>query len=174
MKLTPLLTAVLCWTVSVIAKDYPLPAGWGSTKPPPKGSVSRRSDDPHSAEVLLGINCRGSGRCVSCNTDIPFLQTITDRIPDNYKWTNGQLIACSLCHQCRTCPDADKNGLCVFPQNLKEGEVVTGAQIKQAIKAIRDHGCNRCGSVPLHPGNDVEDGELTINFVFNGCGEQIC
>lgn len=31
-----------------------------------------------------------------------------------------------------------------------------------------------CGSCPVHTGNDGSMGEVTINFVFNGCGNGVC
>lgn len=62
-----------------------MPSNWDKlqvTRPTSRvnSSISARSDDPNSGDTLLGINCRGSGRCVSCETDMPFLQTITDQI----------------------------------------------------------------------------------------------
>ncbi|KAF2850675.1 killer toxin [Plenodomus tracheiphilus IPT5] len=195
MKITLIIGLILCWALSVNAKDYPLPPGWDKPKsgtstssvqvdsgvsaqptasPQVQGDISHRSADPHSADTLLGINCRGSGRCVSCSTDIAFIQTITDQIGDDRTWKNGELIACSICQHCPTCPDADRNGLCVLAQRMKADEVINGRQIKALLQGLRDHGCNRCGSNPIHPGNNVNDGELTVNFVFKGCGEKIC
>jgi Kp4 protein len=37
-----------------------------------------------------------------------------------------------------------------------------------------DHGCRGCGSVPTNPGNDVKNGELTVNYVENPCSSSIC
>lgn len=31
-----------------------------------------------------------------------------------------------------------------------------------------------CGSCPVHPGNNVNTGEVTINYTIKGCGEGKC
>ena len=39
---------------------------------------------------------------------------------------------------------------------------------------IPEHGCDKCGSVPYFfpSDNDVTHGELTFNYVTNGCNDQ--
>jgi hypothetical protein len=65
-------------------------------------------------------------------------------------------------------------GLCVFPQKMKSGETVTGAVVKEKIERLKKHGCKGCGSCPIHPGNNVNTGEITVNFVRKGCGSGVC
>lgn len=54
-------------------------------------------------------------------------------------------------------------GVCVFPQN-------GGVSLKQArtlMDGLLQHGCTTCGSNPTQPGNNVDSGELTVNYVAN-------
>lgn len=33
------------------------------------------------------------------------------------------------------------------------------------LNALYQHGCRKCGSIPTDPGNNVNKGELTVNYV---------
>jgi hypothetical protein len=57
---------------------------------------------------------------------------------------------------------------------LKKDETVTGETVKNKFNDLMAHGCTRCGSNPIHSGNDVNDGELTVNYVLVACGEGLC
>jgi hypothetical protein len=75
---------------------------------------------------------------------------------------------------------------------MKSGETIDGATVKDLMNALISHGChgehrpsssdsNRdltrrigCGSVPIHPGNDISSGQLTVNFVYEACGDGVC
>jgi hypothetical protein len=87
---------------------------------------------------------------------------------------NKQQIACHECVRCSTCPDSDKKGICVFAQSLKNGEKVKASVVKNSINALMSHGCKKCGSDPIHPGNNVNDGQITINYVYDFCKTGIC
>lgn len=54
-------------------------------------------------------------------------------------------------------------GVCVFPQ--KGG--VTLKQARTLMDGLLQHGCTTCGSNPTQPGNNVNSGELTVNYVAN-------
>ncbi|KAJ4363876.1 hypothetical protein N0V95_000946, partial [Ascochyta clinopodiicola] len=144
-------------------------------------AVSLRSDDPGSADVLLSLNCRGSSACgIICRAEIETLKGYVDKIGDNDEYSNGDQVACQMCPHCGTpeqtpdCPFPIDMGICVFPQNMKKDEKVKGSVIKEKVNRIIQHGCKKCGSCPIQPGNDVKTGEVTINYTINGCGEGKC
>jgi hypothetical protein len=64
--------------------------------------------------------------------------------------------------------------LCAFPQHLKKDGIVNGWTVKKKFSEIISHGCQGCGSNPIHPGNNVNDGEITVNYVIKTCGEGVC
>ncbi|KAG5748836.1 hypothetical protein H9Q70_008515 [Fusarium xylarioides] len=92
----------------------------------------------------LGINCRGSGLC------------------SGNKGALGQLIA--------HCVDINNIGnhpaICAFYQNIGD-RTFSLAQTQTFLQQIVDHGCKLCGSVPTDPGNNVANGQLTVNVVLN-------
>ncbi|KHN97636.1 Killer toxin, Kp4 [Metarhizium album ARSEF 1941] len=101
-----------------------------------------------------GINCRGSGLCPSDGAagNLINLKAIVDGIqPRHRRYSTGQQIACT-------------GTLCAFYQN---GATGTARQTSGFPRALLDHGCKKCGSVPTQPGNDVSKGELTVNVVGN-------
>lgn len=57
-----------------------------------------------------------------------------------------------------------KGHICAFYQNGASGNLEVALQ---HVEKILDYGCDKCGSVPVS-GNDVADGELTVNWMFNG------
>ncbi|KAK3181607.1 hypothetical protein K4F52_007162 [Lecanicillium sp. MT-2017a] len=100
----------------------------------------------------LGINCRGSGLCPSDGAagNLLNLKAIVDNIGDrNRHYDTGKQIACT-------------GSLCAFYQNGASG---TAARTSELLQQLLDHGCKKCGSVPTQPGNDVKNGELTVNVV---------
>ncbi|KAF2447885.1 killer toxin [Karstenula rhodostoma CBS 690.94] len=125
----------------------------------------------------LGINCRGSfwapicGRTIN-NENGPggMYDFINENLSDAATFQDGQQIACMSCH-------AGKNeGLCVFTQNFGD-QIVDGKQVKEAVLRLLKHGCVYHGSAPINPGNNVKDGQITVNYVTNGCvkhGAKIC
>ncbi|KAM0437863.1 hypothetical protein ACHAPT_002228 [Fusarium lateritium] len=109
-----------------------------------------------------GINCEGSALCADQKG---FLVKISDLITDNingvdpnYHFSNGEQIACS-------------GKLCAFLQKTSNG--ASGQEVRDAIVKLRNHGCDGCGSVPFID-NDVDKGELTVNYVTDGCGPSVC
>lgn len=122
---------------------------------------------PHA----LGINCRGSGLCLTSSYTLLDLKSVIENgaLDPNAVFPNGQQVAC--------CSDEESvfsSGLCVFPQNIGGGGTVTGAQVIQAINDLLAHKCTICGSDPTEPGNNVADGQITVNYVSVSCGNHVC
>ncbi|EPE04134.1 killer kp4 [Ophiostoma piceae UAMH 11346] len=102
----------------------------------------------------LGINCRGSGLCGRAGGDLVGVKAIVDGIqPRDRNYGSGQHIACA-------------GNLCAFFQNSASG---TADRVSGLLQQLYDHSCEVCGSVPTN-GNNVNAGELTVNYVANpGC-----
>ncbi|KAI3606993.1 killer kp4 [Moniliophthora roreri] len=112
-----------------------------------------------ASAAALGINCRGSSQCSQAGATLGQLQSlINNGVDNNRQYSNGQQIAC-LSH------------LCAFFQNT--GGSNSGATVKSLIQGLVNHGCGRCGSNPTD-GNDVDNGELTVNFVNNPVCQGVC
>ncbi|KAF5677112.1 killer toxin Kp4 [Fusarium circinatum] len=98
----------------------------------------------------LGINCRGSFACGGGSGNLINLKSIVDNIqPRDRYYPAQQQIACT-------------GDTCAFFQNGASG---TAEQVSADLQALLDHGCKKCGSVPTQPGNNVADGQLTVNYV---------
>lgn len=100
----------------------------------------------------LGINCRGNGLCPTDNSpgNLRNLMAVVDGIqPRDRAYRAGQPIAC-------------EGSLCAAYQRGAQGSAEAASR---SLRALFDHGCHKCGSVPTQPGNDVERGELTVNVV---------
>lgn len=101
----------------------------------------------------LGINCRGSALCSSNGAagNLINLKAIVDGIDDRDRsYGEGQQIACT-------------GSICVYYQNGVGG---TAGQASDLMQRLLDHGCTKCGSCPTDvDGNNVDDGELTVNYV---------
>lgn len=122
--------------------------------------VSAAEDSTALLERALGINCRGSSTCGVGgigHTPAGTLEQVRDAVaagPDG-SWTNGQQIACV--------PHVTGR-LCAFYQNIG-GRSFNKQQSVTFLDQLRDHGCRNCGSIPTDPGNNVGNGQLTVNFV---------
>lgn len=97
----------------------------------------------------LGINCRGSSNCSGSHV-LSEINTKVQALPDSNTYANGVHIACV-------------GNICAFLQNVSGTK--TGAQVKQYVQNLLNHGCNTCGSDPTEDGNNVDNGELTVNYV---------
>ena len=105
-----------------------------------------------------GINCDGSSSCgfAPSGTTGKLANLLSGVNPSRW-YSNGEQIGCSGNSAAPVCAFLQKSG------------GASGATIKQQAHYIPDHGCGKCGSVPLNypQGNNVEDGELTFNFVYD-------
>ncbi|EGU86399.1 hypothetical protein FOXB_03083 [Fusarium oxysporum f. sp. conglutinans Fo5176] len=114
--------------------------------------------------VSAGINCNGAAGCPSVAGNLDQLINLANGIDDNRWYNSGQKIVCIQTNLGNT-------GLCAFQQNTGGAP---GHSIKSLLRSLRDHGCKKCGSVPLfYPSdnNDSSHGILTVNVVGNtgGC-----
>lgn len=126
----------------------------------------------------LGVNCRGSGLCTpvingpvtgnEAKVLTDWIQGIEAEgyqpvvIDSNRIYKNGEQIACY-----------QRSSICAFLQKTANG--VSGANVRKLAKYIPDHGCKVCGSVQTDfpNSNDVNNGELTFNYVTKPCGNGI-
>lgn len=111
-------------------------------------------------ERVLGINCRGSSTCGVGgigHSPAGTLQQVRDKVAAGLKgvWSNGQHVACV--------PHATGR-LCAFYQNIGSRTFNRGQSLTY-LGYLLDHGCRVCGSVPTDDGNNVNNGELTVNYV---------
>lgn len=110
--------------------------------------------------VFAGINCEGSTECASSGDTISALLSDASDIDDGRFYSNGDQILCQHSHE-------TSGGICAFLQNTGGA---SGSSMQSLLQALVDHGCDRCGSVPLYyPGdnNDGDHGVLTVDFVSN-------
>ncbi|KAF3056905.1 hypothetical protein CFAM422_012571 [Trichoderma lentiforme] len=108
----------------------------------------------------LGINCNGSSSCGVggiAGTERGTIDDLRNTVAggDDGLWGEGQQIAC-ISHA--------TGRLCAFYQNVGD-RTFNKDQTLMYMQWLLDHGCDVCGSVPTDDGNDVNNGELTVNFV---------
>ncbi|KAL6721700.1 hypothetical protein ACLMJK_000804 [Lecanora helva] len=62
-------------------------------------------------------------------------------------------------------------GICLFPQYMADGAMLSLEQIRPLTDQVLAHGCGTCGSIPIHyvdqGSNDPSAGILTFNYVKN-------
>ena len=67
------------------------------------------------------------------------------------------------------------DGICLFTQGNVPAEGVTGQQIIMRLSELIEHGCRKCGSVPLSGDNDPDKmGTLTGNYVRKASCNGVC
>lgn len=66
---------------------------------------------------------------------------------------------------------SSQGNFCAFYQNGASG---TAQDAYDQLQGLLDHGCTVCGSIPTNDGNNVDDGELTVNYVSDPCCEGQC
>ncbi|RFU79331.1 killer toxin, kp4 [Trichoderma arundinaceum] len=123
----------------------------GKTKRHITGAISART---------TGINCNGSSNCGVgglANTPAGTLQNVRDAVAagDDGEWTDGQHIACVPLFS---------GNLCAFYQNVG-GRYFDKDTTVSLLDDLLSHGCRVCGSIPTDAGNNVNNGELTVNYV---------
>ncbi|KHN97635.1 Killer toxin, Kp4/SMK-like, core [Metarhizium album ARSEF 1941] len=124
-----------------------------------------------SGAAALGINCRGSGVCFFNDAS---LQAVHNQVGNmiaagggnRYYWDGGKRAVVPRGALQIACSQGSQGSVCAFYQNGASGYAWDAyAQ----IQGLLDHGCRQCGSIPTLPGNDVNTGELTVNYVRNPC-----
>ncbi|KAI6762435.1 hypothetical protein HG530_008415 [Fusarium avenaceum] len=127
----------------------------------PSGFTKRISpNELQVAKRSLGINCRGSSTCgVGGIGHLPNadLKDVRDAVAagEEGNWANGEHVACV---------PFVFGSLCAFYQGIG-GRTFTKEQTVTFLDQLQDHGCNKCGSIPTDPGNNVDNGQLTVNYV---------
>ena len=111
----------------------------------------------------LGINCRGASECSIHESETDnglyrLAQFVNTTMPNATYYDDGTKIACL---QGSGDQNGGNGGLCAYLQN---GANATGADLVVLMQGLLKHGCKKCGSIPTTPGNNVNDGELTVNW----------
>ncbi|KAJ3490896.1 hypothetical protein NLG97_g5693 [Lecanicillium saksenae] len=113
-----------------------------------------------------GINCHGSSNCGNAGFKLSDLRNTMDGIDDNRVYQNGQHIACW--------ENLARTGFCAFLQNTGG---IRGSDVKRLMQELVNHGCSKCGSVPVFfpKDNDINShGILTVNYVGSPKCNGIC
>jgi hypothetical protein len=121
-----------------------------------------------STALSEGINCNGGAACGLFGTPslrdltldaLDFLEEFPDTVFD--KFQNGERFNClestdilfgKELYRCIWELGTDANpivgsNLCAFPQGTKEG--ISTEKIFQLLGFLKEHGCTKCGSVPV-------------------------
>ncbi|KAH7186243.1 killer toxin Kp4/SMK [Fusarium flagelliforme] len=112
------------------------------------------------AKRSLGINCRGSSSCgVGGIFHLPNhdMKDVRDAVAagEEGNWANGEHVACV--------PFAFGQ-LCAFYQGIGS-RTFSKQQTVTYLDELLEHKCDKCGSIPTDPGNNVANGQLTVNYV---------
>ncbi|KAF4445487.1 Killer toxin, Kp4/SMK-like, core [Fusarium austroafricanum] len=119
-----------------------------------------------SSASALGINCRGSGACNFNDASLDTVLTQAKQLQANgqggHNWAEHVQIACSK---------GQWGSVCAFFQSGASG---TTDRVVELLQGLKDHKCTQCGSIPTQDGNNVDDGQLTVNYVENPCCQGDC
>lgn len=132
-------------------------------------SAAQTGFSSNSVDAALGINCQGSALCGISSWNVPgllgIMRGMVNGIDQNHWYQNGEHIVCSQ--------DIGGQGLCAFLQGTGG---MPGSSIPGLLDALLQHGCTKCGSVPVYlpvngDNNPNDHGILTVNYVSNpnGC-----
>jgi hypothetical protein len=133
------------------------------TPPPSRTSWTSLVNKHGRFELNLGFD--------DSNISITAYKTLPD---DKAVFKNYQSIACARCATKAERPADYTHGICVYATKLKKG-TVTGKVVKDSVNSLIEHGCARCGSVPVVPGaKDDTDGNIQINFTQGACETGLC
>ena len=111
----------------------------------------------------LGINCKGSRVCGNTPNVAQRLTHLIDNIDVNRQYQDREEIACVSNEL-----DGKETSFCAF---LRGTGGASGQKIQVLARALRDHGCYACGSVPISwPSNqNVKQGALVYDHVAKPC-----
>lgn len=124
-----------------------------------------------AAQSTLGINRRGSSTCSMNDWGqgglLGRLRGRINSIDSGHWYNNGNYIVCER--------DNGGGGICAFLQGTGG---MPGSSIGGLLDALIQHGCEKCGSVPLWlpangDNNPNDHGILTVNYVNDarGCSD---
>ncbi|KAH6658517.1 killer toxin Kp4/SMK [Truncatella angustata] len=107
----------------------------------------------------LGINCRGNSNCGGTLCSLTDILRQVRSLPQGNQYRPGDHISC--------CGDnAVASGLCAFVQGNFHDGTITAARAGDLLQDLVNHGCGKCGSIPIGPNNDPDaNGILTVNWV---------
>ncbi|RGP78398.1 hypothetical protein FLONG3_3534 [Fusarium longipes] len=117
-----------------------------------------------AGQAVAGINCKGSSQCAGGinGAYLSSLVNLAQYVDPNRWYKNGEHIVC-----------ADR--LCAFLQNTGG---MPGSSIRPLLRELENHGCNKCGSIPVFFPDDNDEkshGILTANYVLNPkCSWAVC
>lgn len=98
-------------------------------------------EDTPDAQVVntlaQGINCKGNINCgFYCRgPNIATFRRYLNRIPNRIIYKSGAQVVCIKCRAKR------QTSICLFPQRLKSGELISALTIKEKVKGLEQHGC---------------------------------
>jgi len=70
-------------------------------------------------------------------------------------WANGEHVACL---------PLGFGQLCAYYQGIGS-RTFSKEQTVTCLDELLEHKCDKCGSIPTDPGNNVANGQLTVNYV---------
>ncbi|KAL7916600.1 killer toxin [Trichoderma velutinum] len=113
--------------------------------------------------AAAGVNCNGSSNCAGLAFSLQDIVNQSKGLDENRIYRPGEHIICI--------EGVFGNGACAF---LQGNSAENGHFVKILLQDLLDHGCKKCGSVPVDAtqgGNDDGNGILTVNAVGDtgGC-----
>ena len=148
-------------------KSLILAASFAALSAAQSGVITDNMNPAFSPELAatLGINCRGSGLCGIEDWGqgglLGRLRGQVNSIDGGHWYQNGENIVCE--------EDVAGGGICAFLQGTGG---MPGSSIGGLLDALIQHGCEKCGSVPVWlpvngDNNPNDHGILTVNAVGN-------
>ena len=128
----------------------------------------------------LGINCRGSFYCTWWMEDRNIIQLFYNAVVSG---SQGDMVGGPISDERMYYAGGDPRDvacikdikICLFLQGNVPPTGVNGSTIKKRLGDLRDHGCRKCGSVPLSGDNDPgKMGILVSNYVTQGACDGVC
>ncbi|OPB38899.1 hypothetical protein A0O28_0020050 [Trichoderma guizhouense] len=113
--------------------------------------------------AAAGVNCNGSSNCAGLSFSLSDFVQLSQQLDENRIYRPGEHIICA--------EGAFGNGACAF---LQGNSAENGHFVKILLQDLLNHGCKKCGSIPVDAtqgGNDDGNGILTVNAVGStgGC-----
>lgn len=94
----------------------------------------------------LGINCQGNSNCGGTLCSLTDILASVKALPQNNLYNPGDHIAC--------CGDsALASGICAFVQGDFHDGQISASTAAGLLQDLVNHGCGKCGSVPIGPNN---------------------
>ncbi|PHH89084.1 hypothetical protein CDD83_6679 [Cordyceps sp. RAO-2017] len=113
-----------------------------------------------------GINCRGSGGCLSSDAKLSDLLVQLQQLQaqDHGRRHFRQNVQLA-------CVQGKASSLCA---SYKDGPGGSADRAVELVKELMDHGCQQCGKNPTQPGRDSTDGHLLVDVSYTPCCHGNC